>query len=75
MHAYVQITLDHAKEDDILETLKAMDEVTEAYILFGTWDMIAKIKLEGPEQLATFVIDKIRGIPGIKMTATSIVAK
>ncbi len=75
MHAYVQITLDRAQEDAILEDLKAMEEVVEAHILFGSWDLIAKIKLDGPEQLAGFVIENIRSIPGVKMTATSIVAK
>ena len=75
MHAYVQITLDRAREDDILESLKVMDEVVEAHILFGTWDLIAKIKLNGPEELAGFVIENIRSLPGVKMTATSIVAK
>ena len=75
MHAYVQITLDRAQEDDILEALKAMDQVVEAHILFGTWDLIAKIKLDGPEELAGFVIENVRSLPGVKMTATSIVAK
>jgi len=75
MHAYVQITLDRAQEDDILESLKKMEEVVEAHILFGTWDLIAKLQLDGPEQLAGFVIENIRSLPGVKMTATSIVAK
>jgi len=75
MHAYVQIGLDSAKETDIYDALKAMREVREVHILFGEWDIIAKLELPAPEALGTFVMDKIRSLPGVKLTSTMIVAK
>ena len=75
MHAYVQIGLDSAKETDIYDALKAMREVKEVHILFGEWDVIAKLELPAPEALGTFVMDKIRSLPGVKLTSTMIVAK
>jgi DNA-binding Lrp family transcriptional regulator len=55
--------------------LKALPEVKDVNILFGEWDIIAKLELEAPQALGTFVMDKIRTLPGVKLTSTMIVAK
>jgi len=75
MHAYVQIGLEESKEVDVYEALKALPEVREIHILFGEWDIIAKLELPAPEALGTFVMDKIRSLSGVKLTSTMIVAK
>ncbi|MBW2986496.1 Lrp/AsnC ligand binding domain-containing protein [Candidatus Woesearchaeota archaeon] len=75
MQAYVQISLDDAKESEIYGSLKQLPEVQEAHILFGEWDVIVKLELSAPEALGTFVMDKIRSLPGVKLTSTMIVAK
>jgi len=75
MLAYVQIALDSAREQNIYETLKSLQHVREVHILFGEWDMIAKLELPSPEALGTFVISNIRTIPGVRLTSTMIVAK
>ncbi len=75
MLAYIQLALDGSKEHDILEELQSFSEVKEAHILFGEWDVIAKLELPNPESLATFVLEKIRTQPGVKLTSTMIVAK
>ena len=75
MHAYVQIALDGARETDIYEALKGLPEVKEVHILFGEWDVIAKLELSAPEALGTFVMDKIRSLPGVKLTSTMIIAR
>ena len=75
MQAFVQLTLDSAKEENIYQELKKMPEIKEVKILFGEWDIIAKLELESPEALAAFVMEKIRSISGVKITSTMIVAK
>ena len=75
MHAYVQIGLEESKEVDVYEALKALPEVREVHILFGEWDIIAKLELSAPEALGTFVMEKIRSLPGVKLTSTMIIAK
>jgi DNA-binding Lrp family transcriptional regulator len=75
MQAYVQIALDDAKESEIYNALKQLPEVQETHILFGEWDVIVKLELDAPEALGTFVMDKIRSLPGVKLTSTMIVAK
>ena len=75
MQAYVQIALDSAKEREVLDRLAKMGEVREVHILFGEWDMIAKIELKDPEKIGNFIMENIRSLPGVKMTSTMIIAK
>ena len=56
MLAYVLIALDSAREQQIYDELKDMTEIKDAHILFGEWDMVAKLELENPEALSAFVI-------------------
>lgn len=74
MKAYVLISLSGKGEREMLEDLRAMDEVSNVYLLFGEWDLIAEVNAENPDALATFVIDKVRSNPEVKLTSSLIVA-
>ena len=75
MLAYVLISLQEAKEREILDEITEYDEVKEAHVLFGEWDIIAKVEVANPDALGTFVMEKIRTISEVKVTSTLIVAK
>ena len=70
MFAYVQIALENANEQEIKDKLQFFPEVKDVHILFGEWDLMAKLEVESPEQLATFIMDNIRPIEGVKLTST-----
>ena len=76
MKAYLLVALKERDEVLVLENMRGLDEVEEAHVLFGEWDLLAKINIPnaGPEELGTFVMDKIRPMPEIKLTSTLIVA-
>ena len=75
MHAYILIGLADCDELKILDELTNHEEVVEAHILFGEWDILAKIKAESNEAIAAFVMEKVRKIEDVKLTSTLIVAK
>ncbi|MFH1589136.1 MAG: Lrp/AsnC ligand binding domain-containing protein [archaeon] len=75
MLAYVLIGLMECDEQKVLDELLDHKEIEEAHILFGEWDIIAKIKSENPEDAGTFVMDHIRSLPEVNITSTLIVAK
>lgn len=75
MLAYVHIKANPAKDNEILAELMKLPEVKEAHVLFGKWDIVAKVETGSPEALGSFVVSNIRTIPGVKLTSTSIVAK
>ena len=75
MLAYLLITVGSGKEKDIAEALKNYKEIKQAHILFGEWDIICLVEINSPEHLGTFVMEKIRTLPGVKLTSTMIVAQ
>jgi len=75
MLAYVLISLKECNEHDFLNNIKQFPEIKDANILFGEWDIIAKVEIENSDSLATFMIDKIRKMPEVKLSSTLIVAK
>ena len=76
MQAYLLVALKESDERLALENLRALEEVSEAHVLFGEWDLLAKVTIPnaGPEEFGTFVMEKIRPMPEIKLTSTLIVA-
>jgi DNA-binding Lrp family transcriptional regulator len=75
MHAYILVALDEIGVEDVVEEFRDMDEVEEAHILFGEWDLIIKLKASTPEEVAQFVLDKVRSRDEVRLTSTLIVAK
>ena len=75
MIAYILISLKHSDENEIQEKLQKHKEVIDVHILFGEWDLMAKVDVSSPEELGTFVMEKIRSLPDVRLTSTLIVAK
>lgn len=75
MYAYVLISLKSAMERDVYDKLVKVKQIKDLNILFGEWDLIAKIETETADSLGTFVMEKIRSLPEVELTSTMIVAK
>jgi len=75
MLAYILISLKGCDEHEVLHNIKQLPGIKDANVLFGEWDLIAKVETENPDTLATFMMDKIRKMPEIKLSSTLIVAK
>ncbi|MFX1486079.1 MAG: Lrp/AsnC ligand binding domain-containing protein [Promethearchaeota archaeon] len=71
--AFVLIRAKTGKELDIMLELEQMEEVKEAYMIYGGWDVIARVEVESLPQLDTLVVD-IRGLRDVQQTATLITA-
>ncbi|MBI2583334.1 MAG: Lrp/AsnC ligand binding domain-containing protein [Candidatus Aenigmarchaeota archaeon] len=75
MEAYVLITVDPNMDNQVFKAIQKLPEVKETHILFGDWDVVAKLEMGNPEQLGSIVIAKIRSIEGVRQTKTLIVAR
>jgi len=75
MQAYILINTEKSMEQEIYDNILGLEEISSANIIFGEWDILAKLNIENPEALGTFVLDKIRSIKGVTLTSTLIVAK
>jgi len=67
--AYILISTEIGVEGRVLKELESFKEIEEAYIIYGIYDIIAKINLED-ETLLKDVVTKIRRIEGVKSTLT-----
>ncbi|MFH1424050.1 MAG: Lrp/AsnC ligand binding domain-containing protein [archaeon] len=70
--AFVLITTETGKEKDVLERLKAIDAVDEAWTVYGDYDIIAKIKTDNMDHLNELILTKLRGVSNVSMTTTLI---
>ncbi|MFA5106060.1 MAG: Lrp/AsnC family transcriptional regulator [Candidatus Micrarchaeia archaeon] len=76
--AYVFVTVGHSglvSQESIAAQIRKLDNVSEANIVSGEIDIIAKIRAESVEDIGTKVIGKIREIKGVEGTVTSFVMR
>jgi|UniRef100_A0A7J2T8I9 DNA-binding Lrp family transcriptional regulator len=71
--ALVLINTEIGAEDEVLAQIKNIEEVKEAYIVYGIYDLFAKVEAESIEKLKDVVSSKIRRLPKVKSTITMIV--
>ena len=70
--AYVLINVESGSEEEVLEQIKKIEGVDEAYYSYGVYDIIAKIKAETMANLRETVSHKMRAIPKVRSTLTLI---
>jgi len=71
--AYILVMADSGAEKEVIEELQDLDEVEEADIIYGEWDIITKLKIPDVSGLGDFILQNIRSIKGVKKTSTLIV--
>ncbi|MHA1893450.1 MAG: Lrp/AsnC ligand binding domain-containing protein [Candidatus Helarchaeota archaeon] len=69
--AYLLIEIASGEEYNIIKNVNEMEEVKEAYIVYGAWDVIIKLETETMGHLNSLVL-KIRKMSGVKRSATLI---
>jgi DNA-binding Lrp family transcriptional regulator len=72
--AFVLVNTDMQSENTVLRAVKKIDGVIEAYSLYGTYDIIAKIEAERMGELTEIVTWRIRKIDGVRSTLTMVVS-
>ena len=67
---YVLVSVSPGNELDVFKKINDVEFVTDATLLFGDYDIIAKLESEGMNQIAKTVVNVIRQIPGVIDTKT-----
>ena len=67
---YVLINVEPGHEFQVHEAISDLDSIEDATILFGEYDVIAKIVAEELHDIASIVVESIRQIPGVVNTKT-----
>jgi len=75
MLAYILLGVNPNTEEKVYKKLQKFSEVKSVNLLFGSWDVMAQVEVQSVASLNDFMIDKIRKIPEVTLTATMVVAK
>jgi len=67
---FVLITTEPGKEHEVRNSLDAIKEVTNRWMLFGEYDLIAKVESDEEYILTRVIVEEIRPIAGITDTKT-----
>jgi DNA-binding Lrp family transcriptional regulator len=71
--AFVLINTEIGSESEVLEALKKIDAVEEAYMVYGVYDVVAKVKDDTMDKLKEIVTRHIRRLDKVRSTLTMIV--
>ena len=71
--AFVLINSTLGAEDEVLKSLKDIKEVREAHMVFGVYDIIARIETDTMQELDNVISLKIRKLDKTRGTITMIV--
>jgi DNA-binding Lrp family transcriptional regulator len=73
--AYIMVNVKTGTEDTVCEKVLKFKEVEEVAAIYGEFDLILKVKAQDMNHLDRIIVDKLRGIPDILLTATMLIAK
>ncbi len=67
--AYIMLLTSVGKEHEIAEQIEKYDHVTEANVVYGSWDVVVRASLDELSQLDGLVTN-IRKLEGVEQTST-----
>ncbi|MCL5948918.1 MAG: Lrp/AsnC ligand binding domain-containing protein [Candidatus Bathyarchaeota archaeon] len=62
-------------EQEVAQKLTEFEEVLHSDILFGEYDVVARIATEDLDKLEEFVSEKIRTVQNVLVTSTMIISR
>ncbi len=68
--AFILITTKAGKEREVKDTLDEFSQVKEVEVVYGDFDLIAKIEAKNMDELNSLIFNKIRTISNISITST-----
>lgn len=75
IQAYVLFKVSSGTEREVCQEIIGFDEVLTAAIVYGEYDVIAKISVQDMQALEGFLSVKMRKVPSVLVTSTMIIAR
>jgi DNA-binding Lrp family transcriptional regulator len=73
--AFIFMNAEAGSENEILKSLRQLPEVKECYLVYGVYDIVAKIETESMDGLNDLITRKVRSLDKIRSTLTTIVSE
>jgi DNA-binding Lrp family transcriptional regulator len=72
---FVLINADLGAEEDLLKKLKAIPNVEDVYVVYGVYDIVARVKADTMEKVKETITWSIRRLDKVRSTLTMIVVE
>jgi len=72
LQAYVLLNVEPGAETKVLEKLKTISIVDEAFVSYGVYDLIVRVKAETMDELKDTISHKIRTTDQVRSSVTLI---
>lgn len=73
--AMVLINAEIGSEDEVVTELRKISNVRESYVVYGVYDIVAKVEADSMDKLKEIVTWKIRRLDKVRSTLTMIVVE
>jgi len=73
--AYILLKVNSGMEKEVCKKVAELPEVNVASIIYGEYDIVARVSVVSLHVLEDFLADKIAKIAGVVLTSTMIVAQ
>ena len=73
--AFVMINAEIGSENEVLKELKNIEQVKEAYLVYGIYDLVAKVEAETMDKLKQVIAQNVRRLSKVRSTLTMIVTE
>lgn len=71
--AFVFINVQLGSETEVLERLRDVPEVRESYLVYGLYDIVAKVETDSMDHLKEVITWKVRRVDKVRSTLTTVV--
>jgi len=73
--AFVFVNAEVGSEDEALKQLRKIEDVKEAYSIYGIYDIVAKVEAETIDRLREVITSKVRKLRTVRSTLTMMVVE
>jgi DNA-binding Lrp family transcriptional regulator len=71
--AFVFINVEAGCEGEVLERLREVSEVKESHLVYGVYDLVAKVETGAMDRLKEVITWKVRKLDKVRSTLTTVV--
>jgi DNA-binding Lrp family transcriptional regulator len=73
--AFVLINADLGAEEELVKQLKSVEFVSEVYVVYGVYDIVAKVSADTMDKVKETITWKVRRLDRVRSTLTMIVVE
>ena len=71
--AYLLLNVETGAEEEVMNSLRDLQEVKEAWMVYGVYDLVLRVEAETMEELKNVVSWTVRRLDRVRSTMTMIV--